>query len=243
MARICPHCGIQVGSMATTCWKCKLPLEIDENIPPGAEQKEKVSSKNYVQDKASISIFFWLGLILAGIGAVLITFLSGSVEFSAVLIIIGGICISFGYMKSLKSGKTKREILITLIIFSVVISLILTIGLNVGITPGSSGNNPELRINSPTIDIIQSGIMDISVVCTDGDGNLGTVEVSIMRNHTGNHVANGYWIRSSTGSHSIMIEETFDTFTLDNGYNYIYAECVDAGGAFAGSLQAFTVEN
>ena len=46
MARSCPHCKIRVGTLATTCWKCKLPLDYYDSQLNEVDYKEKKEEEN-----------------------------------------------------------------------------------------------------------------------------------------------------------------------------------------------------
>ena len=65
MARRCPHCNAQVGTLATSCWKCKLPLNNHYSRLKEVDYEEREGAKNIGKSIiVPLSIFAILAIIL-----------------------------------------------------------------------------------------------------------------------------------------------------------------------------------
>ena len=104
LARRCPHCNTQVGTLATSCWNCKLPLDNRYSQLKEVDYEEREEAKNI--GKSMIVLLLTI-TVLVIILALTIAF-GGRLYLLILLIYVGVIAFGFLFRKSRKAEKVMR---------------------------------------------------------------------------------------------------------------------------------------
>jgi hypothetical protein len=104
MVRKCPHCNVQVGTLATSCWKCKLPLEDHHS------QSKKIS-RDEREGSGHVGKWVIVPLSIIVILAILLTLLisfGGQLYLLILLTFVGIMAFGFLFKKSRKAERIMR---------------------------------------------------------------------------------------------------------------------------------------
>ena len=104
MVRRCPHCDVQMGTLATSCWKCKMPLDNHHSQLKRIDHEEREGAEN-------IGRWVIVPLLIFAILAIILTLtitIGGELYLLILLIYVGIIAFGFLFIKSWKAERIMR---------------------------------------------------------------------------------------------------------------------------------------
>jgi hypothetical protein len=104
MVRKCPHCNVQVGTLATSCWKCRLPLDDHHSQLKRINHEEREGAENIGRWViVPLSLFVILAILLT-----LFIVFSGQLYLLILLTFVGIMAFGFLFKKSRKAERIMR---------------------------------------------------------------------------------------------------------------------------------------
>lgn len=104
MIRKCPHCNVQVGTLATSCWKCKMPLDNHRSQLKRIDHEEREGAED-------IGRWVIVPLSIIVILAILLTLFiafGGQLYLLILLTFVGIMAFGFLFKKSRKAERIMR---------------------------------------------------------------------------------------------------------------------------------------